>query len=563
MSKGNTVKMALALHNYCAKAATCDRAFKSNGDFQGFVNGYVDSNGTPEQKIEQIKRAYLDYRDCGLAAAAAQEIKAGIAGFADRIDARSFDPVKNDGTPLIAAGCESVRAACNQYLDKAWEAYPGLFTVGEKSEQEALQKDIIDRSLALIEVINRTADPRITVAEAANLIKENLDKILYQQFRDQSMITGSDHGIHHIVMGNIRNSLAVLGECKDGAGRCVVTPQEMLMVLQAMVDHDLGYTTFASQADFGASKDHPLASRAYVDQNINPIFRSPSFQPPQIKYGAEDFIKSSILSHSYPAGLDQPLDFTNNRTQSLRNVVAVVDAMGTTQDTKLPSVFRQPKIQEQLFRVGLEKLTHDPKRRRLQELQKKGASVSDEEKIERDALADQLKGIDAELQKTEQRCRNAMLQAINDTSDVDMPPGLKARYKQAIEVDFSAQGAGMVVPQFAGKLLHAGAISQATPGQYKMDLGFEVSLPERLAQSITGQADIAVQDRLNAFNKMAQDIAQRNVGGEIDDSLYGRGASVEHNTCSVQTNLIDFTFQRSSTDTNFLRSWFAQDIDTY
>ncbi|MDR0392872.1 MAG: hypothetical protein LBH52_01410 [Puniceicoccales bacterium] len=554
-----------AVQTHVDRAASCQQAFK-DGKFQGFVNGFVTGQA-PGQKIAQIKTAYRAYGDCGLAAASAQEIKAGIAGFANKIDTSPFALVIGNNTLLQAAHCQDVRAACDQYLDVALAAYPGLFT---SKELEALQTDIIGRSLALIKDINETADPKITVAEAANLIKENLDKILYQQFRDQSMITGSDHGIHHIVMGNIHNSLAVLNNCKDSSDNCVVTPREKLMVLQTMVDHDLGYTTYAAQADFGAAKDHPLASRAFVDQNINQIFKSPNFQPPQIRYGAEDFIKSSILSHSYPAGLDQSLDFSDlaKRAQSLRNVVAVVDAMGTTQDTKLPSVFRQPEIQKQLFQVGAEQLklnTLNNEQKALQELQKK--SPLDEQQQRRlNALPRLITKQKGRVASIEGPCKQAMLKALD--ADTSMPPELKARYKQAIEVDFSAFGAGMIVPQFAGKLLNAHATSDPNnPGRHKMAIAMEVSLPERLAQSITGQADIAVREQLNAFNKMAQDIASgltQSLGDQIDQNLYSHEAVANRKTThAVGTPLIDFTFRVSSADAGFLDAWFAQDIDTY
>jgi AcrR family transcriptional regulator len=304
---------------------------------------------------------------------------------------------------LVAAG--NFEDAFEKYLDAALEAYPGLFTDGER---RALQEDIVGKISKFLE-----GDLNVSNSQIANLIKENLDKILYQQFRDQSMITGSDHGIHHIVMGNIHNSLAILDGCPE------VTPREKLMVLQTMVDHDLGYTTYAAQADFGAAKDHPLASRAYVDQNINSIFTAEE----------QTFIRDSILSHSYPAGLDQPLDFANNRTQSLRNVVAVVDAMGTTQDTKLPSVFRQKEIQDQLFDVGISQLWANIAKGKKEALEKANPEPrSDTISAEINQLATLAKRHSNEANRKIEQCKKAMLKAIDDTPDANMPPALNARY---------------------------------------------------------------------------------------------------------------------------------------
>jgi hypothetical protein len=51
-----------------------------------------------------------------------------------------------------------------------------------------------------------------------------------------------------------------------------VSAKEKLMAMQIMIDHDLGYTTEAARGSFGAAKDHPMASAAYLEmggQNSN------------------------------------------------------------------------------------------------------------------------------------------------------------------------------------------------------------------------------------------------------------------------------------------------------
>ncbi|MDR2769316.1 MAG: hypothetical protein LBB19_02040 [Puniceicoccales bacterium] len=521
--KDNREQLAAAAHlrSYRIDAAKCNKAFKSDGTFQGFVNGFVGGLKGADG-IGKVNAAYGAYQACGLAAASADEIRKGISDFARNMS----DPFANIGH------MDNIQSRSQEYFTKALRAYPGLFT---GDEQKALQQDIVQRSVDLI----KQMDPPVSPQDAANLIKENLDKILYQQFRDQSMITGSDHGIHHIVMGNIHNSLAIL----DGCG---VSPREKLMVLQTMVDHDLGYTTYAAQADFGAAKDHPLASRAYVEGNINSIF-TPAEQT---------FIKDSILSHSYPAGLDQPLDFNANRNQSLRNVVAVVDAMGTTQDTKLPSAFRQKEIQDQLFQVGGEQVKLNSlinEQKELQKLQTEGTiSRKQEDRLRKlPQLIEDQKG---EVKSVEGPCKQAMLKALDD--DKSMPPELKARYRQAITVDFNAFGAGGIVPQFAGSLSEAKAVPQGVGGSgpYKMTIRMEVSLPEKLTHTVASNADIAIKDALVAFNKMASDIApDQNLGAAIDRELYGDGdVTKAKDTCQVSTSLVDFTFVRSEADTRRL-----------
>jgi hypothetical protein len=526
-----------AIQTHVAKAARCPYAFKTEAgkapQFRGFVNGLVTGQ-TPEEKITQVNAAYRDYRACGLADASAREIKVGIQTFAGKIAPNPFANVIR---------LDDIQSRSEAYLGAALAVYPGLFT---DEEQQALQIEVVARSIDLIRAIT----PPISPQDAANLIKENLDKILYQQFRDQSMITGSDHGIHHIVMGNIHNSMAVLDRCLDGSGHCVVTPRERLMVLQTMVDHDLGYTTYAAQADFGAAKDHPLASRAYVVHHTNPIFTPDE----------ATFMWDSILSHSYASNLNQPLDFLSSlsiKTQSLRNVVAVVDAMGTTQDTKLPSVFRIKEIRDQLFEVGMEQLRLNSltnEQKALQELQKK-SPLNPQQQQRFNQLPQLIDTQNKKVASVEGPCKKKMLEALeNDTS---MPPALKARYQQAITVDFNAFGAGGIVPQFAGKLLSAHAAPDPrNPGKHKMAITMEVSLPEKLSHAVASNADIAIKDALVAFNKMAEDIAPgRNLGAEIDHALYVRGSANPNDTrqYTTLTPLIDFTFKRSEADTQYLQ----------
>jgi hypothetical protein len=81
----------------------------------------------------------------------------------------------------------------------------------------------------------------------------------------------------------------------------LVSPKDKLMAMQIMIDHDLGYTLDAAKGSFDAAKDHPLASAAYLElgnQNSD-IFTQDE----------QKFMREAVLKHSYPFGLDEPLDF--------------------------------------------------------------------------------------------------------------------------------------------------------------------------------------------------------------------------------------------------------------
>jgi hypothetical protein len=241
--------------------------------------------------------------------------------------------------------------------------------------------------------------------------------------------------------------------------------------------------------------------------------------------------------------------------------VAVVDAMGTTQDTKLPSVFRTTDMQTQLFTIGRAKLKSDavfgPLRKELETLQK-SAGLEPIQKQRMKDLERRIGNEDAILKQIETACKTEMLRILD--GDRTMPDALKERYKRAIQVDFNAFGTTNIMPQFAGKITEVEAISVSAGGHgspYKIGLEMEVSLAEKYAQAIGGTLDVTVQDRFKAFNKMAEDITprgQQSLGAQIDDALYVRGSANPNDTrqYTTSTPLIDFTFRRSQADTDLL-----------
>ncbi|MDR2720932.1 MAG: hypothetical protein LBB15_01420 [Puniceicoccales bacterium] len=138
-----------------------------------------------------------------------------------------------------------------------------------------------------------------------------------------------------MIQSNVKHTLNALDQVAN------VSAKEKLMAMQIMIDHDLGYTTDAAKGDFGAAKDHPLASTAYMELGGQ---ASGVFTDDERK-----FMRDAVLKHSYPFGLDQPFNFPEGddadaqkaRQTAIAGVISVVDAMGVTGDTKCPAIFRE------------------------------------------------------------------------------------------------------------------------------------------------------------------------------------------------------------------------------
>jgi hypothetical protein len=225
------------------------------------------------------------------------------------------------------------------------------------------------------------------------------------------------------------------------------------MAMQIMIDHDLGYTLDAAKGSFNAAKDHPLASAAYLEMGGQ---NSGIFSPEEQAY-----MQEAVLKHSYPFGLDQPLDFSeNNKGQAIANLISIVDAMGVTANTKCPALYR-----EVLDRAALERLA-----------QSDGPAVMQE-----------LHGI------IDQAVENGKISR-------DVAEG----YHQALNYDVSKFGAkNMILPQFGGQLL--GTEMESTdnedpPKHFALHLNFGVSEDVRILAGLLGD------DSVKAFSKMVGDL---------------------------------------------------------
>jgi hypothetical protein len=236
-------------------------------------------------------------------------------------------------TPVLITDRNSARDALASFAHAIFtdEATKGLYS---QDEQRAVMAQVIDRALNCFEQMGL---PEEQWRDATQLVRDNLIKIHHQQTQDHKMVTGSDHGVRHVIQSNVAHTLNALDQAEN------VSPKEKLMAMQIMIDHDLGYTTDAAKGSFKSAKDHPLASTAFMELGIA--------KPPLSIFNEQDqaFMQDAVLAHSYPFGLDKPFNFPAGddgdaqkaRQTAIAGIISVVDAMGVTGDRKCPAIFRE------------------------------------------------------------------------------------------------------------------------------------------------------------------------------------------------------------------------------
>lgn len=222
------------------------------------------------------------------------------------------------------------------------------------------EADVIMQEVNTFTQLYQEAYPEATVAQAFELVRNNARTIAYQTNRDKTVFSGSDHGIKHILQGNMRFADQMVASLE--AQRVVVTPKDKVLIRQTIIDHDCGYTCGCAQAvsrrteadgtetrspGFKASKDHPLFSAKFVEANRDYYVRM---------FGEEGYrvIQASILNHSYPTELPQQLDPALAIHEDLvRSISSTVDSLGVTAETKTPLFFTNPEAVRVLMRVKL------------------------------------------------------------------------------------------------------------------------------------------------------------------------------------------------------------------
>ncbi len=134
-----------------------------------------------------------------------------------------------------------------------------------------------------------------SVREVFDLMRDNQRKLVHQTVVDRMYLTGSDHGVGHVLGNDMRLADQIASQLvKEGR----MTAREKLLMRQVIIDHDMGYTLNAlegfERAETGyyaMTKDHPLYSGIRFDRHRG---RISDF------YGAQGYsdMRMAVLDHS-------------------------------------------------------------------------------------------------------------------------------------------------------------------------------------------------------------------------------------------------------------------------
>jgi len=176
--------------------------------------------------------------------------------------------------------------------------------------------------------------------EIFNLIRDNQVKLAHQTIVDRKYFTGSDHGVTHILDANMAMADKIFA---DMGGK--LSAMDKVLVRQAILDHDMGYTISALEGAkggkyFAMTKDHPLYSTILAE----------SKKAEYVKHFGEqgyETIREAILDHSDVS----KLDLTVKGSELVKNIVSGVDCLGTTADIKMMKLFREPEMMADLLEL--------------------------------------------------------------------------------------------------------------------------------------------------------------------------------------------------------------------
>jgi len=184
------------------------------------------------------------------------------------------------------------------------------------------------------------------ITKAYEVTRDNARKLLYQHIIDKTVFVGSDHGLRHIVNGDIRFAKQMMSSLREKG--VVVSAKDEVIMHQAIIDHDLGYTAGAALAPMGfqATTDHPLIGGRFIEDNRQYYVD---------KFGENGYqaIHGAVLNHSYPR-LEFQSDGTDGVHEGLiRGAISTVDSLGVTVETKTPEFFWKKDAMRTLLKIRL------------------------------------------------------------------------------------------------------------------------------------------------------------------------------------------------------------------
>lgn len=294
---------------------------------EGLVNKYHKGKNTPSEQEGAQALAYKDLQ---------QKVDAGVV-----------DPAMISTEMCLKLGVspdlEGVPESYDGIVGKVNKEMQGFRENGQLTEEEFAT---LTKEIAEFTDLYGKAYGKENTEKVYQLVRDNARKLVYQHAVDKAVFSGSDHGFRHIVNGNIRFAEQMVRSLREKG--VVVSAKDQVILHQVMIDHDLGYTTGAAQAPraWDASKDHPLVSARYVEDNKDYYVD---------RFGEEGYqaMHGAILNHSYPR-LEYQSDGQEVVHEGLiRGISSTVDSLGVTVETKTPEFFWNKDVMRTLLKIRL------------------------------------------------------------------------------------------------------------------------------------------------------------------------------------------------------------------
>lgn len=270
----------------------------------------------------------------------ASSVDADIDQFAQKAGLKHEEAKELDGKAFNAETRRVIGEKVQQHIDRLFKSEQGR-TNPEKhksiSEQTARYLDLM---VAAQQEGNISTE--LVAQDALRLVEGNVWRLAYQDRVASENLLG-DHGIRHLVDHNIKVTETIADQLAQNGQQ--VKAIDRLIMHQAMVDHDLGYTAVPvregiNQAKFGIDKGHNLLSAKYMRQ------RGENPNDPLSKVFSEQHfitLHEAILHHD-----DSKVDFRvgdssdQSRRENIYSAVHVADNTHAFED-KLPELlYSQP-----------------------------------------------------------------------------------------------------------------------------------------------------------------------------------------------------------------------------
>lgn len=291
------------------------------------VNKFQEGMNTPEEHEKAQKLAYQAYQE---------KISKGLV-----------DPGLIAAEMCLKLGfVPEIQSAPQTYEEIPQKVNGEIALFAEKAGLRPEEVEILTREVAEFTKLYSAAYGKENIIRAFELVRDNARKLMYQHMIDKTVFVGSDHGLRHIINGNIRFAKQMIESLRNNG--VVVSAKDEIIIHQVMIDHDLGYTVGAALAPrgFNATADHPLAGAGFVEDNKDYYIN---------RFGEEGYraIFDSVLNHSYPR-----LEYQSNGQEVvhaglIRGITSTVDSLGVTVETKTPEFFWNQDVMRVLLKIKL------------------------------------------------------------------------------------------------------------------------------------------------------------------------------------------------------------------